>query len=220
MSDDSKKLAQAEAIVTAALAHVPFDGWSQTALEMGAADCDIPAEALSDYLPNGVDEAISLYAKIADREMVDAFLSLDDAPTKTHLKIRALILLRLEKALAHKQTVSATMSYLAQPQHAAKASHLLYQTVDVMWRTAGDTATDVSFYSKRATLAAVYSATLLAFLSDDGSDMAKTQAFLDRRLADVAKIPKMTGPAKSVLSKASSVAQGVASAIISAKRPF
>ena len=49
---------------------------------------------------------------------------------------------------------------------------------------------------KRATLSAVYSATLLAFLSDNSADMAKTEAFLDRRLADVARLPKMARPAK------------------------
>ena len=60
-----------------------------------------------------------------------------------------------------------------------------------MWRAAGDTSTDYNFYTKRVTLSAVYSATLLAFLSDNSADMEETEAFLDRRLADVARLPKM-----------------------------
>ena len=63
-----------------------------------------------------------------------------------------------------------------------------------MWRCAGDTSTDYNFYTKRASLSAVYSATLLAFLADDTDDMSKTEAFLDRRLADIAKIPSMKRP--------------------------
>ena len=210
----------AEEIVTAALGHVPFDGWSQLTLIMAAEECGYSEADLHRALPEGVDEAIALYASLADRDMVADFTALEEAPTKTHLKIRALILARLERAMAHKETVSKTMSYLAQPQHAAKASALLYKTVDVMWRTAGDDATDVSFYSKRATLAAVYSATLLAFLADDSGDMAKTEAFLDRRLADVARIPKVTKPAKAAIGKAASLAGGIASALIARGRPF
>ena len=75
-------------------------------------------------------------------------------------------------------------------------------------------------YSKRATLAAVYSATLLAFLSDDSGDMAKTEAFLDRRLRDVSQIPKVTKPAKAAVSKAASLVGGIASQLISRGRPF
>ena len=67
-----------------------------------------------------------------------------------------------------------------------------------MWRTAGDEATDFSFYSKRATLAAVYSSTLLAFLGDDTPDLSKTTIFLDNRLGDVARIPKMTAPIRKI----------------------
>ena len=75
-----------------------------------------------------------------------------------------------------------------------------------MWRTAGDTSTDYNFYTKRATLSAVYSATLLAFLADNSADMAKTEAFLDRRLADIARIPKLAKPAKGMADMAGRMA--------------
>ena len=40
------------------------------------------------------------------------------------------------------------------------------------------------------------------FLSDNSADLAKTEAFLDRRLADVAKLPKMARPAKALADMA------------------
>ena len=209
------KAMSAEDIVRAALGHVPFDGWSMATLALAAADCGQDEAVLATHFPRGASDAIALYAAMADRDMVAAFAALDDAPTKTHLKIRALILCRLTLAMPHKETVSKTLSYLAQPQHAAMASKLLYHTSDAMWRAAGDDATDFSFYSKRATLAGVYSATLLAFLADDSADMAKTEAFLDRRLADIAQIPKVTAPAKAALSKAASLAGGLLSGLTS-----
>ena len=209
------KAMMAEDIVRAALGHVPFDGWNMATLALAAADCGHDETVLAQHFPRGVQDAIALYASVSDRDMVTAYEALDEAPTKTHLKIRALILCRLSLAMPHKETVSKTLSYLAQPQHAAMASKLLYNTSDMMWRTAGDDATDFSFYSKRATLAGVYSATLLAFLADDSADMAKTEAFLDRRLADIAKIPKVTAPAKAVLSQAASLAGGLVSGLAS-----
>ena len=60
-----------------------------------------------------------------------------------------------------------------------------------MWRLAGDTATDFNHYSKRATLAAVYAATLLAFLDDDSPDLADTRAFLGRRIDGVMRFEKL-----------------------------
>jgi ubiquinone biosynthesis protein COQ9 len=59
-----------------------------------------------------------------------------------------------------------------------------------MWRAAGDTATDFNFYTKRAILGAVYSSTLLAWLSDESQDMADTRAFLRRRIEGVMRFEK------------------------------
>ena len=66
-------------------------------------------------------------------------------------------------------------------------------------RQAGDTATDWNFYSKRALLAGVYSSTVLFWLNDKSEDFRDTWAFLDRRIADVMKVPKLKGRLSAVL---------------------
>ena len=193
-SDTDQDLQQRKALITAMMAHVPFDGWKMETVQMAADECALSDADLDRLLPDGVASAVRAYVDLADAEMVAAFEALTPPPEKTHLKIRALILTRLQQAQPHKETVRKTMAYLANPQHAALATELLYRTVDTMWRAAGDSTTDFSFYSKRATLSAVYSATLLAFLADESADLADTEAFLDRRLKDVAQIPKVTAP--------------------------
>jgi ubiquinone biosynthesis protein COQ9 len=95
---------------------------------------------------------------------------------------------------------------------------MLYRTVDAIWRAAGDTTTDYNFYTKRATLAAVYSATMLAFLADDTDDLAKTEAFLDRRLKDVSRIPKMAKPVQVFTTGLASVVSRATSMM--GRRPF
>ena len=192
-------------VIEAILNHVPFDGWSSASLDMAAADCGLNKAEMHNFFPAGIADAIAEYGAYADKNMLSAFYgqgAADIATMPVHMKIRSLILLRLEQAAPHKEVVRRTLAVLARPQHAKLASQLLYKTVDEMWRAAGDTSTDYNFYTKRATLSAVYSATLLAFLSDNSADLAKTEAFLDRRLADVAKLPKMARPARALADMA------------------
>ena len=184
----------AVAILNAALMHVPFDGWNDSVLITGAADAGVEQHLVATLFPNGVIDAIALHSRLTDAEMVDAFHAMRDRPQKIHLAIRAVILLRLELAQQNKDAVRRALTMLALPVHLKLSAELLYETVDAMWRAAGNTDTGFSFYTRRASLAAVYSATLLAWLADNSGDMSKTAAFLDRRLADVASIPKATAP--------------------------
>ncbi len=192
-------------VIEAILNHIPFDGWSKVSLDMAAADCGLSEVEMHSLFPAGIVDAIAAYGAYADQNMITAFHGQDVADVAAmpvHMKIRSLILFRLEQAAPYKEVVRRTLAVLARPQHAKLASQLLYKTVDEMWRAAGDTSTDYNFYTKRATLSAVYSATLLAFLSDNSDDLANTKAFLDRRLAEVAKLPKMAKPARALADMA------------------
>ena len=203
----------AAAILNATLLHVPFDGWSGAALASGAADAGVDQHMVSDLFPRGAIDAIALHSRLADAEMVATFNAMPEKPQKIHLAIRALILIRLELAQQNKDAVRRALAMLALPAYAKLSARLLYETVDAMWRAAGQTDTGFSFYTKRATLAAVYSATLLAWLSDNSGDMSKTSAFLDRRLANVASIPKATAPLRGVKVAGEQIARTILKSI-------
>jgi hypothetical protein len=68
-------------------------------------------------------------------------------------------------------------------------------------------AADFSWYTKRATLAGVYAATLLFWLRDDSEDDAATLAFLDRRLEGVARFGRPRRRAEEILRGSSRVRQ-------------
>ena len=193
-------------ILRASLPHVPFDGWCQATLFEGANDCGHDSEAVKTAFPSGAIDAIALHSRLADQSMVDAFWELPERPEKVHLTIRQLVLLRLEIAQPDKEAIRRAVSVLAMPANAKLSAKLLYETVDSMWRAAGQRDTNFSFYTKRGTLAAVYSATMLAWLADNSSDLDKTVGFLDRRLADVARIPRLTKPARTLMSACQHVA--------------
>ena len=132
-----------------------------------------------------------------------------DRPDRIHLMVRQMILIRLDQAAPHKEAVRRGLAILAVPGNALASARALYATVDAIWRAAGQTDTDISFYTKRATLAAVYSATLLAWIADTSGDPAVVEGFLDRRLRDVAQIPKATGPLRGAVSAGQRLAEGM-----------
>ena len=74
------------------------------------------------------------------------------------------------------------------PQNGPLGLRLLYDTVDAVWHGVGDHATDFSFYTKRASLAAIQAAGTLYWLDDRSPEFADTQAFIDRRLADLHRL--------------------------------
>ena len=200
---------QAASIIEAALVHVPFDGWSDAALRAGAADAGCTDDDVTRLFPGGALDAIIMHSAMADRAMVEAFELMEGRPDRVHLMIRAMILIRLEQAAPHKEAVRRGLTVLAVPANALASARALYATVDSMWRAAGQLDTDISFYTKRATLAAVYSATLLAWIADTTGNPEVIESFLDRRLRDVAQIPKATAPIRSVVNAGQRIAEGM-----------
>ena len=187
-------------LTRACMMHVPFDGWTERSLELAAKDCGIDGSDISRILPRGVEEAVEIYAHLADEDMVLAF---DEAMSESQTalrgmtaKIKLLILLRLEQASSHKEVVRKTLQYLRKPSRIKLSQSLLYNTIDRIWRVAGDDSTDFSFYTKRGLLGAIYSATLLYFLGDNSGSMDNTSNFLDRRLKEISVIPKVSKPLK------------------------
>ena len=199
----------AASIIEATLVHVPFDGWGQAALNTGAADAGFTSDDVARLFPAGALDAIVMHSAMADAAMVAAFERMPDRPDRIHLMVRQMILIRLDQAAPHKEAVRRGLAILAVPGNALASARALYATVDAIWRAAGQTDTDISFYTKRATLAAVYSATLLAWIADTSGDPAVVEGFLDRRLRDVAQIPKATGPLRGAVSAGQRLAEGM-----------
>ena len=75
------------------------------------------------------------------------------------------------------------------------------RTVDAIWHAAGDRSADFSWYTKRAILTAIYSATILYWLRDMSEDDADTLAFLDRRLAGLGRVGRLRKRAEGLLER-------------------
>ena len=66
-----------------------------------------------------------------------------------------------------------------------------------MFMDMGDQSVDFNFYTKRLTLAGVYSLTLFYWLQDSSPNHEKTWDFLNNRLQDTTRIPKIRQQLKS-----------------------
>lgn len=64
---------------------------------------------------------------------------------------------------------------------------------DEIWYLAGDTTVDFSWYTKRASLAAVYASSEMFMTTDSSTDFSATEEFLDRRLKDAQKVGSTAG---------------------------
>ncbi len=182
-------------LVAAMLVHVPFDGWGSKAIAAAADDCGIDPDTAAELVPSDI-AAISIFSRQADKQMTESLAALTPAPSGKTATVKAAILCRLENATAHREAISQALKILANPRHARTASKLLYDTMDRIWRIAGDSSVDLSFYTKRAILSGVYSATVLYWLNAPDADPAKIEAFLNRRLRDAQILPKAIAPAK------------------------
>jgi ubiquinone biosynthesis protein COQ9 len=179
---------QRDALIEAMLPDVPFDGWSRAALRAAARRIGISAAEALALIPGGPADFVACFSRWADRRMLDRLERLPLDQLRVPERIALAVNLRLEIVEPWREAVRRALAVLALPQHAPPALRLLYDTVDGIWYAAGDTATDFSFYTKRATLAGIYTATLLYWLEDRSAGFADTRAFLERRLADAARI--------------------------------
>lgn len=178
-------------LIRAALPHIPFDGWGNDALRMGADDIGVASSQAEKLFPAGARDMIAWHSKMADLEMVAALEKMDLPSMKIRARIAAAVRTRLEQAEGDREAVRKGLSFLSMPTNAGLSLQLLYNTVDDMWHMAGDTATDWNFYSKRMLLSGVYSSTLLCWLNDTSESYADTWDFLDRRIGNVMKIPQI-----------------------------
>ena len=176
-----------DAALDALVEIVPFPGWTLGALQDAAgADADL-------LFPGGPVDMVESWSDLTDRRMPPA------SGARVPDRVRSAIVHRLAMVRASKEAVSRGLGLLS--SRPATSTRVLFRTVDALWHAAGDRSADWSWYTKRATLAGVYSATLLFWLREDSEDDAATLAFLDRRLAEVGRVGRLRGRADAWLQR-------------------
>lgn len=167
-----------------------FDGWSEAALEQAAALAGVDAAVARLAFPGGAADMIAAWIDSTDAKMTAAFSGGHLASLKIRDRIRTLLLFRLDAVAGQEEALRRALAIQAMPQNLAATLRTAWHSADLMWRLAGDTATDYNHYTKRMLLSGIYAGALAVFIDDQSEDKAETRAFIDRRIDDVMKFEK------------------------------
>ena len=170
-----------------------FDGWTPKAVDSSAAQLGIDPAVARLAFPKDQAGMIDAYVEGVDAVMAAHFTPERIAALKVRERIRELVWFRLQTMGPAREAVRSALAILAMPHNAVRGLEIGWRSADLMWRLAGDSATDFNHYTKRLTLSALYAATLLAWLDDQSEGWSETSAFLDRRIADVMRFEQWKG---------------------------
>lgn len=177
-------------LLDAALMHVPFDGWSEITFRAACHDADVPEVLAHAVCPRGgVDLALAFHAR-GDSRMLERLQAEDLSGMRFRDKVAAAVRFRLE-AVEDKEAVRRGTTLLALPQYAGDGVKAIWNTCDLILDALGDGSDDLNWYTKRASLAGVYSATVLYWLGDDSLGHQATWDFLERRIDNVMDFEKL-----------------------------
>ena len=162
-----------------------FDGFGNEALTGAAQRAGVDPDVAHLAFPGGARDMVDAWFATVDAAMVARWPAERLATLKIRERITTLVETRIELLAPARESLRRALALLALPTNAPHAARLGWRAADLMWRLAGDTATDYNHYSKRAILAAVYASTMAAFLNDESDGFAETRAFLARRIDSV-----------------------------------
>ena len=206
MAEPAGNLAEAtldelrEALAAELGINAAFDGWNPRAIDASADALGVDRDVARLAFPGGAVDMIDAWFSHIDRAMAARLPADRLAAMKIRERITALVEARLAIVAGEREALRRAHAILAMPQNAPRALRLGWRSADVMWRLAGDTATDYNHYTKRAILGGVYAATMTVFLDDESEDWADTRAFLSRRIDGIMRFEKakarLTGAGK------------------------
>jgi len=178
-------------LIQAALPHVIFDGWSNKTLSEAADELGLDATIPARLFGGGGADAVAHFVRLADRLMIEDSAQLDLSKLGDRARLLAVIKVRFERWSPHREAIRRAVGLLAMPANLGLAAQLTWGTADAIWMATGKRSHDISWYTRRASLSAVFAATLMTWLDDTSENSAETYAFLGRRFDEVAETIKL-----------------------------
>jgi ubiquinone biosynthesis protein COQ9 len=174
-------------VLDEALRLAPRLGWNTGLARAAAVAAGLNAGEAQLLLPQGPRDLAALLSRRHDKAALATLSALDPASMKIREKIRQGVVARLDAAADDADALRKLAAFLAFPTHMPLALTLVWESSDVLWRWAGDTATDENHYSKRAILSGILISSLAVDMAS-GRDSALKH--LDGRIDNVMAFEK------------------------------
>ncbi|CAF9907216.1 MAG: Ubiquinone biosynthesis protein coq9, mitochondrial [Alectoria fallacina] len=175
-----------DAILSAALSHVPTHGFSINALTQGARDAGY-LDISTNLFPTGAFSIVR-YHLVSQRLALAKHASSLQPQVDITANIATLALHRLHanKPIIHRW--QEALALLSTARHLATSIRELALLSDELLFLAGSTTVTSSWYTNRAALAAVYASAELFMTQDTSKGFVETEEFLTRRLEEGEKV--------------------------------
>jgi ubiquinone biosynthesis protein COQ9 len=162
-----------------------FEGWNEKALKEAFVASNIETKFIPFVFENGALDVADFFVEEIDQKMQEAAKDIDFGKMKIRDKIKNLVKIRLRINEEFKPQIQKLVHFYLNPKNTKSALKNSYQTADLMWKIAGDSATDFNYYSKRAILAKIYIRVLFSFARDESKNYQKTLNLLDAEIEKV-----------------------------------
>ena len=174
-------------ILNHAKKHVRKDGWSNDLLKKLLSN-KVQSSDLNYFFPNGYTDILNLALMEINNNMENKIKKTNIINFSVSKRIKKILLIRLEILNEDKNFYKKTFNHLLLPQNSKIMKKNLYYSIDNMWYLAGDNSTDFSFYTKRLSLAVIYTNAVFIFFNKDIEDASLN---IDKNLERISKIPKI-----------------------------
>eukprot|EP00794_Sanderia_malayensis_P018731 gene18731-20620_t len=189
-------------ILKTALEYVPEHGWTHESLKK-ACEAEGLSTAVEDLFPRGPGDLVLYFIENCNSMLAEQLLheseqqadieNRDPHPkVSTHTFIQDAIITRLQMLRPYIQTWPQAVQLLIRPNTAPAAMESLANMVDEIWYHAGDTSTDLNWYTKRGSLAAIYGASELFMMQDRSEDYQCTWKFVEQRLENANQLKNLS----------------------------
>ena len=183
IKDYKKKLS----ILEDAKKYIIKDGWSKNLFKNLLSDKIMRAD-LTYLFPNGYLDLLEVSLNELNKSLENKVKKINIINFPMSTRMKKILFERLEILNKEKIFFRKTFNHLILPQNAKIMKKILYNSVDNMWYLAGDNSTDFSFYTKRLTLAAIYTNALVIFFN---KDVEQAKINIERNLNKISHIPKL-----------------------------
>jgi ubiquinone biosynthesis protein COQ9 len=170
-----------------AISLAPRQGWTWRMAKAAGRACGFSDGETELLTPHGPADLAALFSRRHDARALLILEAVDPASLKIRERIRRAVEARLDAAAADEPATRRWAGYLALPLNLHLGGKLAWEAADVLWRWAGDVATDENHYSKRAILAGILSSALAIRMADGRAEALK---YVDRRIEDVMRFEK------------------------------
>jgi ubiquinone biosynthesis protein COQ9 len=180
----SKSDPQQDAAIDAMLPFVPSLGWGSRAFK--AAYAETPdALGVDLVFLGGSAEMVEVFLDLSLRRALIAAQPRIGGEMRLGKRVRGVVEALLVTLEPNREAARRGAAWLLRPSRGLRVAGRL---VDQIWYAAEDRSSDFSWYTKRASLAAILLPTLFFWLHDPMGDEVASMAFFDRKLAGLGQI--------------------------------